>query len=377
MVRGDNHQVARAEQLRHFLQPSVKFLQCAGKSLRVVPVAVYGIRIHQVGKAQPVKVRLHKADQCVHAGGVSRGMVDFRQSLMGKNILNLAYADGLQPCLHHGLRQGPPAGRHGEIPPVSRAFETSGFSQEGAGNHPAHTQLSLQHLPGNPAEFIQLFRRKQLLMAGNLENAVPAGIDNGCMIPQVRFPQLLDDRRSGCRLVADAFVPDGFLVSFHEFPGKPVRESRESLRHANPGNLPVSGGGILSLALLQGPPPGAGHRPVPFVSGGFNISQAHCRHIGQAGVACFNHMAQRVGTRIPVFRRIRRLSRAYGIQHRQKNPAHSFRSFSFQVVFSFISFPFCLRKLYQNPSGCTTRIQGGRVLSNRFFYAIMRPEETE
>ena len=324
----NDHQIAGMHEIHHFLQQEVESLQRAGKTLRVVPVAVDGIGVHEVCEAETVEILLHKVDQRIHAGRVAGSVIDFCEPFMGKNVLDLADADGFQPGLHDGLRQRASAGGHGKIAPAARALESARLADKGTGNHAPNAQIPLEHLPGNATELVQLLNREQFLMAGNLENAVAAGVNNRRMIPHVLRAQLLQDDGAGSGLVADTLVPDRLFIGIHEFLRETVREGRECAGDPHAGDFPVAGSGVLSLAGLPSPPPGAGYRPVPAVSGCLNIAKAHSRHVGQVRMSGSDDMSQGIGTGISVFRGVRRFPRADSIQYCQKNTTHFYLSFS-------------------------------------------------
>ena len=326
MVRRDDHQIPGAHESQHLRQPLIKGLQRIRESHWIIPVAVDGVRVHQVGEAQAVKIPAHETDQAVHAGGVSRCVVAFRQSPVGKDVLNLSHADTGQTGFLHRVRQGSSAGRQGEIPPVAGADKMSGGSHERPGDHPSDAQVPLQHVPGDPAELIQLLRREQLLMAGNLEHAVGAGIDDGRAVPQMGFPQLLQNHRARSRFVADAPMPDRVLKATDELLRKAFRKGRKRLLHPHAGDLPVAGGRILASALLNGPAVGAGDRTLFRISRRRNPAQPEPRQIRQLRMAGRNHMPQGIGSRVPVFRGVRRFPGSRRVQDGDKYTTHALSS---------------------------------------------------
>ena len=159
------------------------------------------IKIHQIGKAQAVKVSLHEPDQRVHTSRITGGMIALCQSLVSQDVLNFPYTDAFHASVLHGISQRPAAGRQRKVAAVSCPFEAAGLSDKRPCDNPAYAQFTLEHFPGNPAEFVEFFRREKLLMAGNLEYAVSAGINNRRMILQVFLAQFLQDHRTGSSLV--------------------------------------------------------------------------------------------------------------------------------------------------------------------------------
>ena len=257
-------------------------------------------------------------------------MIALCQPPMREDILDLSDADTFQAGFLDRVQKRPPAGRQGKVTPVARPDKMSRFAHEGSCDHPAHAQFALQHVPGNLTELPELFRRKKVFMAGNLEYAVPAGIDDRCIIQQFLFAQFVKNRRAGGRLVANHLVADGFFKCFNKGIRKTVRESRESLFNPHPGNFPVAGSRILAFADFDRPSPGSFHRPVPAVSGSRNSPQAQRSHRRQFRVTRGDYMSQGIGSGVPVLGGVRQRACTYGIQYGQKYAAHFSSSFSIQ-----------------------------------------------
>ena len=246
-------------------------------------------------------------------------MVALRQAPVRKDIFNLPDADALQSRFLDRVAKRPAAGRQGEVPPVAGPDKVPGSrTDEGTRDHPADAEVSLQHIPRDPAEFVQLLRREKLFMAGDLEHAVRAGIDDRGLVTHMLLAKFIQDYRAGFGTVSDDLVADGLLKRFNKGSRETVREGGKSFLHPDAGNLPVAGGRILALAALGSAAVCTGDRPVPVVSGRGNFTQANGSHVRQLRITRGDHMAQGIGPDIAVVGGVRQFTGAHCIQYGQK-----------------------------------------------------------
>ena len=134
---------------------------------------------------------------------------------------------------------------------VSSAVEGIGsMAEEGAGDDAAHAVLALQHLAGDLAVAVQLMHRHKLLVGGDLEHAVGAGVDDEGILLHGLLAVVLQHLRAGVGLVAEDLVAGLLFELVDEAVREAVREGGQGSRADDTGDLPVADGGILAHALL-------------------------------------------------------------------------------------------------------------------------------
>ncbi len=80
-------------------------------------------------------------------------------------------------------------------------------------NHPPYFMRAAQEVSRDLAHAIQLVQRNHTLVRRNLKNAIGRRVYNGAPGAQMLFPQLFDDLRPGCRLIAESLTSDLCLES--------------------------------------------------------------------------------------------------------------------------------------------------------------------
>ena len=83
------------------------------------------------------------------------------------------------------------------------SFIAARFTDKGTGNNSAHTVLTDEHFSCNFAIFIEGINGNDILMGGNLENAVCRGINDKIACFYVLIAIVLYNLGTGIRLIAD------------------------------------------------------------------------------------------------------------------------------------------------------------------------------
>ena len=160
-------------------------------------------------------------------------------------------------------------------------------------------------------------------MAGNLENAVCRGVHNRRVRADVLLAQLIKNRRTRCGLVADDGMPDALLKRRNESLREAVRKRRKRLRDRQTGNLPMTGGCILSAADLHAAPERPDGIGVRRIVRTLDLPETELRQIRQRRMTCIHHMAEGACPFIAVIRSIRQRTCADRVKDRQKNTFHT------------------------------------------------------
>src|SRR5690606_15758836 len=124
------------------------------------------------------------------------------------------------------------------------------LAHEGPGDDAADRMLALEDLPGDLAHLVQLLHGYDLLMGGDLENAVGRRVDDGLAGAHVLLAQLIDDGSAGGGLVAQHPASDGGRKGVDYFTGKPVGIDGKRPIEDDAGQFPVTRRRVLARGLL-------------------------------------------------------------------------------------------------------------------------------
>ena len=95
-----------------------------------------------------------------------------------ENIPDLTNTDDLATCLGKCLQKRCAGRFNGKIVAVGGAAEVPCLTDKGTGNDASHTMLAYKQLAGDTAIAVQLLKRNQLLVGGDLKHAVRRGVDD-------------------------------------------------------------------------------------------------------------------------------------------------------------------------------------------------------
>lgn len=312
VVGGEQQHAVVAQPAEDLGNIGIERLKALREAVHVVSVAVQRVGIHEVHEHQAAPVLLHEVQHAGDAGVVSGGVVGLRKSAVVEDVLNLAHADHVHVAALEHVQHGVAEGVDGEIAAVAGAHIVSGAADERAGDHASHAVFVLQQTARDAADVIQLGHGHDVLVRGDLEHAVGGGVHDQLAGDIVLVAQLLNDLRAGRGTVAN-HAQTGFLFKLpDQLLREAVRIGRKGLLQRQPGDFPVSGGGVLSGGFL-GHAAEAAHGLL--VVNAENAAQTQLDQIGNIGMLQIPHMFERVGAHVSVFRRVRRRADSAAIQH--------------------------------------------------------------
>ena len=256
----------------------------------------------------------------LHAIVVGHGAAAFGNALAGKDIVDLAHADGVQPGLLQHIQHGVPGGRDGIVMAAGGAAEIVGAGAlKGAGDDTAHGVLAGEHFPGNLAVAIKLLHRHNGLVGGDLEYAVGAGVDDQLAGAQMLFPVIPDHIGAGIGQVAE-HAPAGALFKLPDhLVGEAIGIGGQRLGADQTGDLPMADGGILALAaLLQAAKGGLGLVHVPAFGGALDIEHSQPGQVGSGKVGMGGNGCQGVGAGIAEIGGVGGVAHTEAVQHNEK-----------------------------------------------------------
>ena len=174
-------------------------------------------------------------------------------------------------------------------------------------------------------EFIHIYR--------DLEYTVCRGIDDRFAGRFMLVAEHLNNLRAGCRIIAETFDADRFLISVHKFLWKAVWISLERHFCTQSRDLPMPCGRIFSAGKLRSLAEAAFRRSDRKISkrGSVNIAPAQTQEIRDLQSAAVPpNMSERVRARVAVLRRVRHRADAQTVCYDQNYfSAHLYTSFGF------------------------------------------------
>src|SRR3954471_11785061 len=93
---------------------------------------------------------------------------------------------------------------------------------------------------------IQFFQRDDILVGGDLKNAIGGGIKNGFSGTHMFRAEFLDNLCAGRGFVANYLTTDSLLEFVHESSGKAMWIGWQGFLQDNAGHLPVTSGAIFA-----------------------------------------------------------------------------------------------------------------------------------
>ena len=259
MVGGDHHQILLPQPGQELSQPGVKLRQCLRVAVNVPAVAVEHVKIHQVHKAQTVEILPGVVHGMVHTVSVALVEHMLRGALTGKNIVDLAHSDGIQPGGLDGVQHGGCGRLQGEVMPVTGPPEAvHRISHKGTGDDPAHAVLSPEDASGLAAGVVKLLQGDLLLMGRHLEHRVGGGIEDPLAGIQLLLAVIPDHVGAGIGQVAQPAPAGGRLKGVQHLFRKALGIGGQRVRGHHTRDLPVADGGILTHGGLRQPGHGSG-----------------------------------------------------------------------------------------------------------------------
>src|SRR5436309_11524729 len=111
-----------------------------------------------------------------------------------------------------------------------------------------HGVIAGEHVPGKLADMVELIERDDILVSGDLEDAIRRGVEDGATGAHVLIAQFFDDFGAGRWLVAQHFAPDELLKLRYNVGREAMRVGRKRFAQHDAGHFPVAGGTVLARA---------------------------------------------------------------------------------------------------------------------------------
>src|SRR3972149_2308573 len=190
VIAGDEKDVFGPEGVHDLGEPRIHCLEGTGIALRVVPVAVKGVQVNQVGEDKALFHRGQGLESQIDALVVRGGMHFLGEPLVHEYVAYLADAHGLLPCGSYQVEERFRRRRRGKIPSRRHPLERARPSCKGPCYDPADVVFVCKE-PGLLAYFIELREREHAVVRRYLEDAVSRGIDDELACFKVLFPEAL------------------------------------------------------------------------------------------------------------------------------------------------------------------------------------------
>ena len=156
---------------------------------------------------------------------------------------------------------------------VSRSCEIAGLAYKGSCDHSSYRMISAHDFTGLFADFVKLFKRNDLFMSCDLENAVSGCIDDELAGLHVLFAEVADDQLDGVVHVEPRDVQQHIRASPHQVEGG--LEASPHLLGAHEGHGGIAGGEVRRVV----------HVEVVAVVGG--VEEEDGAEVGQLGDGAF------------------------------------------------------------------------------------------
>ena len=264
----------------------------------------------------PRGVVVERALDFVHAVRVARRVHGARDAAAGKEILDLADGDDRRARVCQQVEQRRRERRQREVAPVGGSLERARRPDKRPRDHAADSPADAHQVERDCADAIQLRHRHDVLVRGNLEDAVGRRVDDRRSGAHVLGPELVDDRGARGRLVPERVAPDALLEWRHHVRRKAVRKDRKRTIEDEPHQLPVPGHRVLARRRFGHPSERRARRRL-----GLNAvdkrqsSQSETAESREAKWNLPRDVAERVAALVAVGGRVGQLADADAIEH--------------------------------------------------------------
>ena len=261
VIRGDDQQIVG---LQHGQQPAQRYVK-RGRRRRIavdIPaVAVQHIKIDQIDKGQPVKIRFGQLQQTLLPLRVAPGGECLRDAAAGKDIVDLSHADHVFSRLGQQIQHRFARRQQRKIVAARRAPEgLAGCALKRARDYTAHTVLAHQHFAGHAAVFIQLLYGNDGFVRGDLKYGIGRGVNDERAGAQMLFSVILQYLGAGVGAIAQHTAAGAPFECADQGLGKAVRIGGQRRGAFKAGDLPVTDGGVFAHGALAQTPEGAQRR---------------------------------------------------------------------------------------------------------------------
>ena len=218
----------------------------------IPPMAIEHVGIDQVDEEEARQHRLQHFRGPAQSVRISLGVHRLGDALAVVDVGDLAQPHGPHALLRQAIQDRSLRRRLREVPAIVGALEPSLRVADERPRDDARQPIALADGTSGVAPGVQRLERDLLLLRGDLEDAVRAGVDDGHPGAEVLLAQLVEDDGAARRPVAEEAGRPGEAQPFvHQLLRESARERGESALQHHPHHFPVPGGGVLALRLLR------------------------------------------------------------------------------------------------------------------------------
>lgn len=253
VIGGDENVFVLFKCIHKTPEPFVKLHQRRRISRRIVAMSVAHVKINQVGEYQVAFILAAQPVNDGHAPGIVRGVMVLLQAAAAEYLGDLPNP----ACPETGIRKiveyQSIRRLQGEILPLIRSRKIARPADKRPGDDAGDAVLTTQKLPGNPAAFVKLRKRDNVVVRGDLKHAVGGCIDDQFACLKLTRSQFFDNLGARSGPVTDD-TPFTLTAEFiDEFVGKTIRVCWKRRGGHKAHELPVAGEGIFPGRLLLQP----------------------------------------------------------------------------------------------------------------------------
>ena len=173
VVSRDHQDIAGAHFGHEPGQPVVELGSSGSVTGNIAAVAVQHVEVDQVDKGKTLKIAVGQVQRDLQALGVAAGADGLANALAGKNVVDLAHADGGFASGLDGIEHRITRRNQAVVVAARGAGEVGGaVTHKRAGDDATHTVLAHEQFTRLGADLVKLFNGDEGLVGGNLENAV-------------------------------------------------------------------------------------------------------------------------------------------------------------------------------------------------------------
>src|SRR5581483_7721147 len=187
------HQHASVQTLDELRDPRVERLDAPRVSLRVVPVTVLAVEVHEIREDQRRTGASEVPKGDVDPVVVRARVLRLREPAAREDVPDLPDAEDRDPRLQASIQEGGTRWRQGEVPAIRGPDEAPGLARERPRDDAAHGVVAGQDLARSPAPVIEDLERDDVDVTRDLEDGVPARVDDRATGSEVLLTELRDD----------------------------------------------------------------------------------------------------------------------------------------------------------------------------------------
>jgi hypothetical protein len=260
---------------------SVKGFEAGAETVGIATVAEKHVRVNEIGEDDSGRGLIDLEEGAEDAFLIGLGGDGLGHSSMGENVTDLANSDGVISGVERAIEECGLGTLDAVVAAIASPTVVSILADEWTGYDPSDLEGADAELAGFLAEFVEAVERHDLLMGGDLENTVGAGVDNGPTRGDMLRAQALNDLGTAGGDISEGADAEGCFETLNKLGRKSIGKGGKRLGADHTGNLPVAEGGVLGTGLLDHAPVAAGGRMDWLDSAdGADIAETKFGHVG-------------------------------------------------------------------------------------------------